>query len=89
MPRFAITDHADNGSFHGWIQAPANLTKAGPLETGDHWLRILTGVRYETTTGDGETNSGFGVVRRSLTRVMGWPAEGAPRIAARRHTPDR
>ena len=46
-----ITDHADNGSFHGWIQAPANLTKAGPLETGDHWLRILTGAFF-TTTGD-------------------------------------
>lgn len=46
-----ITDHTDNGSFKGWIQAPANLTKAGPLGTGDHWLRILSGAFF-TTTGD-------------------------------------
>ncbi len=46
-----ITDHTDNGSFKGWIQAPATLTKAGPLGTGDHWLRILSGAFF-TTTGD-------------------------------------
>lgn len=46
-----VTDHADNGSFEGWIQAPSNLTKAGPLGNGSHWLRILSGAFF-TTTGD-------------------------------------
>ena len=46
-----VTDHTDNGSFEGWIQAPSNLTKAGPLRTGSHWLRILSGAFF-TTTGD-------------------------------------
>lgn len=46
-----ITDHTDNGSFNGWIQAPSTLTKTGPLGTGSHWLRILSGAPF-TTTGD-------------------------------------
>ncbi|MFT4296068.1 MAG: Ig-like domain repeat protein [Micropruina sp.] len=46
-----ITDHTANGSFRGWIQAPANLTATGPLGGGNHWLRILSGAFF-TTTGD-------------------------------------
>lgn len=46
-----ITDHTDNGSFDGWLQAPADLTRAGPLGNGDHWLRILSGAFF-TTSGD-------------------------------------
>lgn len=45
-----VTDHTTT-SFEGWIQAPTNLTKAGPLGNGQHWLRILSGAFF-TTTGD-------------------------------------
>lgn len=44
-----ITDHTDDGSFEGWIQAPANLTAAGGAGTGDHWLRVLTGAFFTST----------------------------------------
>ena len=46
-----VTDHADGGSFHGWIEAPTNLTSEGPLGNGQHWLRILSGAFF-TSTGD-------------------------------------
>lgn len=46
-----VTHHDQDGSFEGWLQAPATLTSAGPLGTGKHWLRILSGAFF-TTTGD-------------------------------------
>ncbi len=46
-----ITHHDQDGSFEGWLQAPASLTPAGPLGNGQHWLRILSGAFF-TTTGD-------------------------------------
>ncbi len=64
-----ITDHTDGGSFHGWIQAPANLTKPGPIGTGDHWLRILSGAFF-TTTGDRLTDPiTFNVPLRMVDRL--------------------
>lgn len=46
-----VTHHDDDGSFEGWLEAPAGLTEAGPLGNGQHWLRILSGAFF-TTTGD-------------------------------------
>lgn len=46
-----VTHHDQGGTFDGWIQAPNNLTKTGPLGNGSHWLRILSGAFF-TSTGD-------------------------------------
>lgn len=46
-----VTHHDQDGSFEGWLEAPASLTSAGPLGNGQHWLRILSGAFF-TTTGD-------------------------------------
>ena len=49
--KYWYVTHHEDGTFEGWLQAPASLTAAGPQGNGRHWLRILSGAFF-TSTGD-------------------------------------